>query len=113
MNRTRRMGVVKVEGMGKRPVDESSCHRGIGAAIAHDRAFALGKPEFFDRGNQAWRRLRVISRADDDAREIENEPFGTLGNFGRKILVTEIHDKGCQLLCDFCHVAASLIRPGF
>ena len=103
MQRTRRMGVIEIKRMGERAVNERRRRRRVGAPIAHHRARAACQSEFLDRRDKARRRLRVVARADHDAREVQNQPLGALGDFFWQISKCQFRHKTCQLLRDFSH----------
>ena len=81
------MGVVEVEGMDQRPVEERRAGGRVAGLVADDARFSPRQPQPFHRGDQTGRRRGVVAGADGDADAVRHQQLGALAHLVRQALV--------------------------
>ena len=106
MQRGIRMGVVEIERMAERAVEQRGDRRRPGPVVAkHGRLAAPIQRKRLQRLEQRGRRFRITPRPDGAAEKIERQRLGALAYFFGDVFETKIGDisgKRCGFLCHSC-----------
>jgi hypothetical protein len=94
MQRGRRMGVVEIERMGERAIQQRRPRRCIARGVAKHPGIAGAEAERAGGGEQSGRALRVMAGTHDVADQIEQQKPRPLGHFRRQCLDAEPGRKG-------------------
>ncbi|OIQ64476.1 hypothetical protein GALL_539720 [mine drainage metagenome] len=110
MERGIRVGVVKIEGMAERAVEQCRDRGRPGLAVAEHRGFATAvKRERFEHFQERRRGFRVTPRPDRAAEEIQRQRLGALAHLARDILEFQIGDIGGERCGFIGHFVSSLL----
>ena len=106
------MGVVEIEGMAERAVEQGRDRGRPGLAIAEHGGFALAvQRQRFQHLKQRGGGFRVAPRPDRAAEEIQRQHLGALQHLRRDILEFQVGDIGCER-CGFVGHRVSSYLPG-
>ena len=113
MQRGVRMGVVEIEGVAERAVEQRRDRGRPGLAVAEHGGFALAvERQRFQHLQQRGRGFRIAPRPDRAAEEIERQHLGALQHLRRDVLEFQVGDIGGER-CGFVgHRVSSFCRAG-
>ena len=97
MQRGVRMGVVEIERMAERAVEQRCHRRASRSCIAEHGGFALAvERQRFQHLEQRRRGFRIAPRPDRAAEEIQRQHLGALQHLRRDVLEFQVGDIGCE-----------------
>jgi hypothetical protein len=107
------MGVIKIEGMAERAVEERGNRRRPGLGVAKHGGFALAvQRQRFQHIEQRGGGFRIAPRPDRAAEEIQRQHLGPLQHLWRDILEFQVGDVAGER-CGFVgHRVSSVCRAG-
>ena len=113
MQRGIRMGIVEIERMAERAVEQCRNRRRPGFAVAEHGGFALAvERQRFQHLEQRRRGFRVAPRPDGAAEEIQRQHLGALQYFRRDILEFQLGDIGGERCGFIGHRVSSSLAQG-
>ena len=105
------MGIVEIEGMAERAVEQRGDRRRPGLGVAEHGGVALAvERQRFQHPEQRRRRFRIAPRPDRAAEEIERQHLGALQHLRRDVLEFQIGDIGGER-CGFVGHRVSSYLP--
>ena len=93
MDRAAGVGVVEIQRMGERAVDQRRARRGVAVRVADRRRRVSRHAEAVHRRDQAFGRFRIPPGAQGDAEGVEDQQLGTARDLRRQIAVGEAGGK--------------------
>ncbi len=104
------MGIVKIQRMGQRAVDQRRRHGRVTAPVAEHRTIARNLAQAFDRADEAGRAFRVVAGAHHDAGDIQDQKLGAGRDFGRQLVIGQAGGEFSQLAGSARHRSVSSMR---
>ncbi len=103
------VGVVEIEGMAERAVEQGGDRRGPALAVAEHGGFSRPvERQRLQHLQQRRRGFRVAPRPDGAAEEIQRQHLGAILDFGRDVLELQVRDIGGKRCGFMGHGVASL-----